>query len=93
LAFLLALLDLILELQGTGGRKRRETFENQVEKDSTSFEELEKNSTLASYSIFRGFLNSMDAEMFSCTQKYFCEATFEAGKYGQIGQMIARISR
>ena len=53
----------------------------------------ERNATLAVYSMFRGFLNVMDAESPECSNRFICESAFEASKHGQIGNMVAKISR
>ena len=53
----------------------------------------EKNATLAAHYIFRGFLNSMDAEDENCANFMFCEASQNAAKYGEVGKSIAKISR
>ena len=92
---MLALLDLILELQGDGGRsldgrKKRQSDNNH--------EMLDRNATLASHFMMRGFLNTWDISSKSsksqnCQQKVFCEGVYEASKLGFIGQEIAKISR
>merc|ERR1712241_208854 len=85
MAFLLALLDLILELQME--RKKRSINED-------NFDMVERNATLATHSIFRGFLNSLsiDSQERSCPQFYFCEAAYHASNFGDVGRKIARIS-
>ena len=85
---MLALLDLILELQGDAGRKKRDTSDQEM---------LDRNATLASHFMMRGFLNTWDISSKSksqnCQQKVFCEGIYEASKLGSIGQEIAKISR
>ena len=48
---------------------------------------------LASYSIFRGFLNAMDAEDSTCSQYFICEGSQEAAKLGWIGRSLAKVGR
>lgn len=85
---MLALLDLILELQGDAGRKKRDISDQEM---------LDRNATLASHFMMRGFLNTWDISSKSksqnCQQKVFCEGIYEASKLGFIGQEIAKISR
>ena len=81
MAFLLALLDLILELQDS--RKKRDV----------SLSIMERNATMATHSMFRGFLNVLDAEDENCAKTIFCESSHEAAKYGEIGRSIAKIAR
>ena len=85
---MLALLDLILELQGDAGRKKRDISDQEM---------LDRNATLASHFMMRGFLNTWDISSKSksqnCQQKVFCEGIYEASKLGLIGQEIAKISR
>ena len=86
---MLALLDLILELQGDAKRKKR---------DISDHEMLDRNATLASHFMMRGFLNTWDissslSKQTNCSKKVFCEGVYEASKLGFIGQEIAKISR
>jgi len=101
MAFLLALLDLILELQME--RRKRSTNENNFDiifdeivlDEQDSFNMVERNATLATHSIFRGFLNTLTGignKEESCAQFYFCEAAYHASNFGDIGRKIARIS-
>ena len=85
---MLALLDLILELQmqGGGGRKKRDN------NPSPDHEILDRNATLASHFMMRGFLNTWDING-TCAKKSFCEGVYQASKLGSIGQEIAKISR
>ena len=48
---------------------------------------------LASYSLFRGFLNAMDAEDSICSQFFICEGSHEAAKLGWIGTSLAKVAR
>jgi len=52
-----------------------------------------REGTLASYSLLRGFLNSMTTNDPICSNRFFCEATQEAAKLGQVGASFARVSR
>ena len=87
-SFFLTLLDLILELEGDAGRKKRDISDQEM---------LDRNATLASHFMMRGFLNTWDISSKSksqnCQQKVFCEGIYEASKLGSIGQEIAKISR
>ena len=82
LAFLLALLDLIMEMNG-GARKKR---------DAMNHPEF-REGALASYSMFRGFLNAMDAETPACSKLFICEAAVQASKRGQTGFLVAKAAR
>ena len=82
LAFLLALLDLILELQMMRRRRRK-----REERDD------EKNATLAANSILRGFLNTVDTKDEHCAKRFYCEGAQAAAKNGEIGRKMARIAR
>ena len=87
LAFMLALLDLILELQ-MQRRKRRS-----LDEATNDHEILNRNATLASHFMMRGFLNTLDSPNQSCAQKLFCQGVQEASKLGLVGKEIANISR
>lgn len=87
---MLALLDLILELQNQGGGGRKKRDNNDIPGDH---ETLDRNATLASHFMMRGFLNTWDLNQGTCAQQVFCEGFFEASKMGSIGQDIAKISR
>ena len=52
-----------------------------------------KEAMLASYSLFRGFLNAMDAEDPSCSRLFMCEASQEASRIGVIGKTLAKVGR
>ena len=54
---------------------------------------IERNATLATHSIFRGFLNTLGSQEEACGQFYFCEAAYHASNFGEVGRKIARIAR
>lgn len=87
LAFLLTVLDLIMELQG--GMMKRKKREIELKSDLTA-----KNSTLAAYSLFRGFLNAIDSDgdNLECATMFLCEAESEASKFGKIGKILTSLS-
>lgn len=85
LAFLLTVLDLILELQG--GMMKRKKREFELKSDSTT-----RNSALAAYSLFRGFLNAIDSDEFDCATLLLCEAGLEASKFGDVGRLLTSLS-
>ena len=93
LAFLLALLDLILELQGDARKKRSIDSSPNFQNENLEYKWMERNATLAAHSIFRGFLNTLDSADNSCAQLYFCEGAQAASKQGSVGKKIARIAR
>ena len=70
-----------VQAAGGGGRKKREIPQ-----------ELNRNATLAAHSMFRGFLNTLDAEDSQCARSIFCQSSYEASKFGEIGKSIAKIS-
>ena len=96
LAFLLALLDLIMELNGGmmmggggggGGRgwgRRKRAVSQQPEV---------RQAMLASYSMFRGFLNALDADNPACSALFMCEAAVEAARRGQTGYTVSKAAR
>ena len=54
-----------------------------------STSEWNQEVVFASYSLFRGFLNAMDAEDSMCSRFFICEATKETSKLGWIGTSLA----
>ena len=52
-----------------------------------------KTAILASYSMFRGFLNAMDAQDPTCSRFFMCEASKEASKLGPVGKILAKVAR
>jgi len=92
LAFLLTVLDLVLEMQGGAGRKKREE-DPTLSSSSMLNNEVGRNATLVTYSLFRGFLNSVDANHHHCKMKYICEGAEESLKYGYIAPKMINLSR
>ena len=94
LAFLLALLDLIMELNmgdmaaggGDAGFKRRK-------RSVSNHHPQMREGTLAAYSMFRGFLNAMDADSSDCSALFVCEAATQAGMRGSTGLSLAKAAR
>ncbi|XP_023320981.1 uncharacterized protein LOC111695748 [Eurytemora carolleeae] len=94
LAFLLALVDLIMRLQAGNKRRKREDSSTCTVRVSSQDNPQLKEGTLAAYSMFRGFLNSMENEeenKSSCAKLSMCEAAREAANLGEIGEVIARV--
>ena len=58
-----------------------------------STSEWNQEVVFASYSLFRGFLNAMDAEDSMCSRFVICEAAKEASKLGWIGTSLAKVGR
>ena len=92
LAFLLTVLDLVLEMQGGAGRKKREE-DPTLSSSSMLNNVVGRNATLVTYSLFRGFLNSVDANHHHCKMKYICEGAEESLKYGYIAPKMINLSR
>ncbi|XP_042221012.1 uncharacterized protein LOC121865562 [Homarus americanus] len=96
LAFLLALLDLILELQNnTGTRRRREAGDWSGGEDLLSLHLEDPRShraAAACYSMYRGFLNALSTTDGDCAKRFLCEGAEEAASTGKLGQMIANVA-
>ncbi|MPC16822.1 uncharacterized protein LOC123499706 [Portunus trituberculatus] len=100
LAFLLALLDLVMELQNMDEttaeteRRRREVMgkaQNQV--TDLTCQDLEmQEAASASYSLLRGFLNALTAQDQECANKFVCEGAEEAAAAGPLGEVVARVA-
>ncbi|XP_068223799.1 uncharacterized protein [Palaemon carinicauda] len=98
LAFLLALLDLILELSNdmAGRRLRRASVDSSSESIFLT-NELKANpvmekASVACYSMHRGFLNALAAVDGECAKRFLCEGAHEAASQGQLGKMIAAVA-
>jgi len=99
LAFLLAAANLFMQNQAGGRRKRSvDPSSNPFHSENTmmcsaprSTSEWNQEVVLASYSLFRGFLNALDAENSTCSQFIICEASKEAAKLGWIGKSLAKV--
>ena len=89
LAFLLTVLDLVLEMQA---RRKKRSEDNLMARSSILSNEVERNATLVTYSLFRGFMNSVDA-MPKCKMKYICEGAQESLKYGYIAPKMINLTR
>ncbi|XP_066959482.1 uncharacterized protein [Macrobrachium rosenbergii] len=101
LAFLLALLDLILELSNDGARRLRR---NAADSPPASSPEsifltndlktnpLMEEASAACYSMHRGFLNALAAADGECAKRFLCEGAHEAASQGRQGKMIASVA-
>ena len=67
--------------------------ENMMCSNHPTSSQWNQEAILASYSIFRGFLNAMDAEDSICSQFFICEGSHEAAKLGWIGTSLAKVAR
>ncbi|XP_063866316.1 uncharacterized protein LOC135103678 isoform X1 [Scylla paramamosain] len=96
LAFLLALLDLVMELQNmneTGRRRREATDEAENEVTDLTCQDLEmQEAASASYSLLRGFLNALAAQDQECANKFVCEGAEEAAAAGPLGEVVSRVA-
>ncbi|XP_071522433.1 uncharacterized protein [Panulirus ornatus] len=93
LAFLLALLDLILELQDDGvTRKRRDLSGWSEDASLMDLQESESPGWSACYSMYRGFLNALATTDAACANRFLCEGSEEAAATGTLGQMIANVA-
>ncbi|XP_047488984.1 uncharacterized protein LOC125039225 [Penaeus chinensis] len=93
LAFLLALLDLILELQGNRRKKRdaRGVEEDVNLKAECQSQDEIQQATSACYSLLRGFLNTLAAQDAECARRFLCEGAEEAASAGPVGEVIASV--
>ncbi|XP_045115379.1 uncharacterized protein LOC123506977 isoform X2 [Portunus trituberculatus] len=99
LAFLLALFDLIMELQNdsdmtrsirdVSGRERlpSELFADQLLPVSGN----QAAAAAACYSMLRGFLHGMTTTDAACAEKFVCEGADAAAATGPLGQVIAKV--
>merc|ERR1712060_467837 len=89
LAFLLALLDLLLDL---GGSRRKRSAEGICEAPQPHPQVRE--GTLAALSMLRGFLNALEpleeTDSQECAALAMCEATSEAARGGEVGRVVAQ---
>lgn len=92
LAFLLAAANLFMS-----SRRRKRSIdtthysENMTCSNQLASSQWNQEAILASYSIFRGFLNAMDAQDPTCSQFFICEGSQEAAKLGWIGRSLAKV--
>ncbi|XP_068225053.1 uncharacterized protein [Palaemon carinicauda] len=98
LAFLLALLDLILDLQmnmaGDGGRNVRSAGDDSSGGGPVTCQnnaELQQ-ATSACYSMLRGFLNALASDDPECAKRFLCEGAEEAVTAGPVGEVIASVA-
>lgn len=90
--FLLALLDLLLDL---GGEKRkRRSAEGMC--DVPNHHPQVREGTLAALSMLRGFLNAIEpleeTDSQECAALAMCEATSEAARRGEVGRVVAQVA-
>ena len=74
-----------------GGGKRRKRSD--LSELSFIGNEDGRNATLVSYALFRGFMNSIDADSYHCKVKYICEGAEESLKYGHLAPKIINLTR
>ena len=55
-------------------------------------EDHKKETIFASYSMLRGFLNTLDAQDQICSNYFICQASREASKVGHVGQLLAKVA-
>lgn len=88
LAFLLTVLDLIMEMQGMK-RRKRETITSSIDYEQN---QITKNATVATYTLLRGFLNAEATENEDCRMLFFCESGSETASYGPVAKKIATLA-
>ena len=54
---------------------------------------LKKNATIATYTIFRGFLNVVASDNDQCQKLFLCEGGLETASYGKTAIKIASLAR
>ena len=59
-------------------RRRRDIDTTQILHDETS-----KNATVATYTLFRGFLNAVATDNDQCQMLFLCESGLETSNYGK----------
>ena len=89
LAFLLAAANLLMDDAAAGGGKRRKRSDDCI---STHPIEIKQEGIRASYSLFRGFLNALDAADNKCSNYFWCQGAFEAARTGATGQVLAKVA-
>ena len=72
---------------------RNSTYSENMMCNSESSAQWNQEGVLASYSLFRGFLNAVDAEDSTCSQFFICEGSYEAAKFGWTGTSLAKVAR
>lgn len=92
LAFLLALLDLLLDLGGDGRKKRSSGDEGMC--DLPNPHPQVREGTLAALVMLRGFLNAVEpleeTDSQECAALAICEASTEAARLGEVGRVVAQ---
>ena len=87
LAFLLAAANLLMDDGGRSLRRKRS--------ECTSTPppiEIKQEGIKASYSLFRGFLNALDAADNKCSNYFWCEGASQAARTGATGQVLAKVA-
>ena len=87
LAFLLAAANLLMDDAAAGGGGRRKRSDECATVPVTTKQE----GISATYSLFRGFLNALDAVDNECSNYFSCQGAFEAAQTGAIGQVLAKV--
>ena len=69
-------------------RRKRNTNENQIVHN-----EIGKNATIATYTLFRGFLNAVASDNDQCQKLFLCEGGLETAPYGNTATKVATLAR
>ena len=69
-------------------RRKRDINESQIVQN-----EIEKNATIATYTLFRGFLNAVASDNDQCQKLFLCEGGLETAPYGKTAIKIATLAR
>ena len=89
LAFLLALLQLLVD---SGGEERRKRSANKCREDHLIRATPEiREGVLGAAIMFQGLLNSMDTASSICEEYVVCEAAQESARLGVVGGIIGRV--
>ena len=79
-----------------GGFRRRRSIQRGIKAEdgmSRNYVPVFREGALASYSMFRGFLNAMDTSTQDCSALFICEAATQAAKTGKTGYTVAKAAR
>ena len=69
-------------------RRRRDTATSQILQNESG-----KNATVATYTLFRGFLNAVATDNDQCQMLFLCESGLETAPYGRVAVKIATLAR
>ena len=79
-----------------GGFRKRRSIQRGIKVEdgmSRNYVPVFREGALASYSMFRGFLNAMDTSTQDCSALFICEAATQAAKTGKTGYTVAKAAR